>query len=193
MLLYSMGVSVDGFIADRNGVFTWTAPDDELFAFHLARVSELGAILLGRKLYETMRVWETDPSLRDSDLTSAFADVWCELPKVVFSRTLTEVHGNARLASASLAEEIAATASWTEGDIEIGGAGLAHQAIELDLVDLFRIFRYPVIVGGGNPLLPPVTQDLVLHLEETRTFGSQVVYECYRRDRTNPLAQHTSG
>jgi dihydrofolate reductase len=88
MLIYSMGVSVDGFIADREGRFGWTVPDEELFGFHLARVRELGCHLCGRKLYETMLVWETDPSLRDTELHTAFADVWCALPKVVFSRTL---------------------------------------------------------------------------------------------------------
>jgi dihydrofolate reductase len=181
MLLLSMGVSVDGFIADREGSFGWGAPSDALFRFHFERVSELGMCLLGRRLYETMLVWETDPSFRVDELRSAFADVWCALPKVVFSRTLDTVQGNARLAEASLAEEIAAARAATDKDIEIGGAGLAGAAIELGLVDELRIFRYPVIVGGGTPLLPPVTEDVPLHLIETRTFGSRVVYERYRR------------
>ena len=81
MLIYSMRVSVDGFIADREGAFGWTAPGDELFRFHLAQVGELGGYLLGRRLYETMLVWETDPSLRDNGARSAFADVWCAIPK----------------------------------------------------------------------------------------------------------------
>jgi hypothetical protein len=102
LLIYSMSVSVDGFIADREGRFGWTAPDEELFRFHLARVRELGCHLCGRKLYETMLVWETDPSLRDTELDAAFADVWCALPKVVFSRTLDSVQGKARLAEASV-------------------------------------------------------------------------------------------
>jgi len=88
VLIYSMSVSVDGYIADRAGAFGWTAPSDELFAFHLARVRELGAHLCGRRLYETMLPWETDPSLRDTELGAEFADVWSALPKVVFSRTL---------------------------------------------------------------------------------------------------------
>ena len=94
---------MDGFIADREGGFGWTVPDEELFRFHLARVRELGCHLCGRKLYETMLVWETDPSLRDTELDAAFADVWCALPKVVFSRTLDSVQGNARLAEATVA------------------------------------------------------------------------------------------
>jgi dihydrofolate reductase len=151
MLIYSMSPSVDGFIADRDGAFDWGAPGDELFRFHLELVSALGAYLLGRRLYEAMLVWETDPSLRDTEDRSAFADVWCALPKVVFSRTLGSVQGNARLAEASLADEIAAALDATEKDVSIGGAGLAAQAIELGLVDELRIFRYPVLVGGGTP------------------------------------------
>ena len=181
MLIYSMGVSVDGFIADREGGFDWGAPSDELFRFHLARVGELGGYLLGRRLYETMLVWETDPSRRDNELGAAFADVWCAIPKVVFSRTLDSVQGNARLAEAPLAEEVAAALDATDKDVEIGGAGLAAAAIELGLVDELRMFRYPVVVGGGTPYLPPVTEDIRLDLIETRTFNSRVIYERYGR------------
>ena len=183
MLIYSMSVSVDGFIADREGAIDWTAPDEELFRFHTALVRELGGCLLGRRLYETMLVWDTDPSLREDELGAAFADVWRAIPKVVFSRTLDSVQGNARLAEASLAEEIAAALDATDKDVEIGGAGLAAQAIELGLVDELRLFRYPVVVGGGTPFLPPVAEHVPLELIETRTFGSQMVYERYRRAR----------
>ena len=186
MLIYSMSVSVDGFIADREGAFGWTAPSEELFRFHTALVSDLGGLLLGRRLYETMLVWETDPSMRDDELGAAFADVWCAIPKVVFSRTLDSVHGNARLAGASVAEEAAAALDATDKDVAIGGAGLAAQAIELGLVDELRIFRYPVVVGGGTPFLPPVTDVVPLNLVETRTFGSRVIYERYRQTRDEP-------
>src|SRR3954466_16062866 len=121
MLIYSMSVSVDGFITDRQGVFEWGAPSEEQFRFHLAQVGELGGYLCGRRLYETMLVWETDPSLRAKELGAAFADVWCALPKVVFSRTLDSVQGNARLAEASLAEEVAAALDATGKDVAIGG------------------------------------------------------------------------
>jgi dihydrofolate reductase len=181
MLIYSMSVSVDGFIADREGGFGWWVPSEELFGFHLAQVRELGGYLLGRRLYETMLVWETDRSLRDSELGAAFADVWCAIPKVVFSRTLDSVQGNARLAVASVAEEVAAALAATDKDVSIGGAGLAAAAIELGLVEELRIFRYPVVVGGGTPFLPPVTEDVPLDLVETRTFGSRVIYERYGR------------
>jgi dihydrofolate reductase len=180
MLIYSMSVSVDGFIADREGAFGWTVPSDELFRFHIAQVRELGGYLCGRRLYETMLVWETDPSMRDNELGAAFADA---IPKVVFSRTLDSVQGNARLAEASVAEEAAAALDATDKDVSIGGAGLAAAAIELGLVDELRMFRYPVVVGGGTPFLPPVAEDVRLDLVETRTFGSRVIYERYGRAR----------
>src|SRR5918994_3953354 len=181
MLIYSMSVSVDGFIADREGAFGWSAPSEELFRFHIEQVRELGGCLLGRRLYETMLVWETDPSMRDDELGAAFADVWCAIPKVVFSRTLDSVQGNAQLAEASVAEEAAAALDATDKDVSVGGAGLAAAAIEIGLVEELRMFRYPVVVGGGTPFLPPVTDDITLDLAETRTFGSRVVYERYGR------------
>src|SRR4051812_14499537 len=181
MLIYSMGVSVDGFITDREGAFEWSAPSEEQFRFHIAQVGELGGYLLGRRLYETMLVWETDPSMRGDELKALFADIWSAIPKVVFSRTLDSVQGNARLAEASVAEEVAAALDATDKNVSIGGAGLAAAAIELGLVDELRILRYPVVVGGGTPFLPPVTEDVPLDLIETRTFGSRVIYERYRR------------
>src|SRR5215207_4462707 len=181
MLIYSMSVSVDGFIADREGAFDWTAPSEELFRFHLALVSELVGYLCGRRLYETMLVWETDPSLRENEPGAAFADVWCAIPKVVFSHALDSVQGNARLAEASLAEEAAGALDAADKEVAIGGAGLAAQAIELGLVDELRMFRYPVVIGGGTPFLPPATEDIALDLIQTRTFGSRVIYECYAR------------
>jgi len=117
-----------------------------------------------------MLVWETDPSLRDNEDTDAFADVWSALPKVVFSRTLDGVQGNARLAEAPLAEEVAAALDATDKDVEIGGAGLAAAAIELGLVDELRM---------SCRLSSKTFGDLV----ETRTFGSRVIYERYRRIR----------
>src|ERR1700683_256112 len=120
MLIYSMGVSVDGFIADREGAFGWTVPSDEQFRFHIEQVRELGGYLCGRRLYETMVVWETDPSLRDNEDGAAFADIWSAIPKVVFSRTLDGVQGNARLAEASVAEEVAAARDATDKDVAIG-------------------------------------------------------------------------
>jgi len=180
MLIFSMSVSADGFINDRAGGFDWAAPDDELTRFHHDEVATLDAYLLGRRLYETMRVWETDPTMRDTESGAAFADVWAALPKVVFSRTLAGVDGNARFADRPLVDEIAA-ADGADKIVSIGGAVLAGQAIELGLVDELRIYRCPVVVGGGTPHLPPVENDVRLELVETRAFDSHVVYERYRR------------
>ena len=119
--------------------------------------------------------------MRHDELRTAFADAWSAIPKVVFSHTLSSVEGNARLAEGSVAEEAAAALDGTDKNIGIGGAGLAAAAIELGLVDELRIFRCPVAVGGGTSFLPPVTDQVPLHLIETRTFGSRVVLERYGR------------
>jgi dihydrofolate reductase len=185
MLVYSMGVSVDGFIADRDGAFGWTVPSDEQFDFHIEQTRELGGFLCGRRLYETMLVWETDPSLRETEPGAAFADAWCAIPKVVFSRTLDGVQGNARLAGMPLAEEAAAALDATDKAVAIGGATLAAAAIGLGLVDELRMFRNPVLVGGGTPFLPTVNEYVPLDLIETRTFAARVIYERYRRVRND--------
>ena len=104
-------------------------------------------------------------------------------PEVVFSRTLDRVQGNARLAVASVAEEVAVPLEATDKEVEIGGAGLAAEAVELGLVDELRICRNPVVVGGGTSFLPPVTEDVALDLIATRTFGARVIYERYGRAR----------
>lgn len=181
MLIYAISVSVDGYIADRDGGIEWHVPSDEVFAFHLARVCGLGGYLCGRKLYETMVPWESDPALRGTEVGAEFADVWRALPKVVFSRTLDRVEGNARLARGSVAEEVAAALAGTEGNVEIGGAGLAGEAVKLGLVDEFHIFRVPIVLGGGTRHLPVTAEAIHLELIETRTFGAGVIFERYRR------------
>jgi dihydrofolate reductase len=173
---------VDGFIADRKGAFNWSAPNEDLFRFHVTQTRELGGFLLDRRPYETMVVWETDPSMRDSELDAAFADAWSAIPKIVFTRTLDSVQGNARLAGRRWPRR-PLQRSTRPTRIGIGGAGLAAAAIELGLVDELRMFRYPVVVGGGTPFLPPVTEDVPLDLIETQTFGSCVTFERYGRAR----------
>jgi dihydrofolate reductase len=183
MLIYSMSSSVDGFIADRDGLFDWGVPSEEQFRFHIEQIRELGVYLAGRRIYETMLVWETDPSMRAREPGAEFAEVWSAIPKVVFSRTLDAVEGNARLATGSVSEEVTAALSATDKDVAVGGAGLAAAAIELGLVDELRIFRNPVVVGGGTPLLPAVSDQIPLELVETRTFASRVIFERYQRAR----------
>jgi hypothetical protein len=117
VLIFSMTMSVDGYVTDREGGIGWSAPTDELFLFHLEQVRGLGAYLLGRSLYETMLPWETDPALSTSEAGAAFAETWSALPKVVFSRTLDSVEVNARLAQKPLADEIAAALGATDKDV----------------------------------------------------------------------------
>jgi dihydrofolate reductase len=181
-VIYSMTVSLDGFVADRDGEIDWSAPDEELHRFHNRETQELGAMLLGRRLYQAMLYWETadeDPSLGEAG--REFAPIWQALPKVVFSTTLAEVQGNWRLAAGGIAEEVARLKREPGGDIGVGGARLAAALVELDLIDEYQPFVYPVIVGGGTPFLPPMPRRLELELVETRTFGSRVVYVRYRR------------
>src|SRR5436190_15428908 len=158
-LIYSMSVSLDGFIAGPDGDFSWSAPDEELHRFHNEQVSELGAHLLGRKLYETMVYWEGDDPARTPAMRE-FAAIWQPLPKVVFSRTLQSVEGNARLATGGLEEELARLD--VAGDIAVGGAGLAAEAIRLGLVDDYRLFVHPVVLGAGTPVFPGLEQPVGL-------------------------------
>jgi dihydrofolate reductase len=180
MLSVSMTVSADGFINDRHGGIGWSPPSDELFAFHLDRVRHLGGHLIGRRLYETMLVWETDPSMRSAPAFTEFAEVWTALPKVVFSHRPIPLHGNARRATAPLGDEIHVLLANTEKNVEIGGAGLAGQAFQLGLVEDVRIFRSPIVLGGGTPLFPAMSNETELQLLETRTFEPGIVYEHYR-------------
>jgi dihydrofolate reductase len=181
-LIYSMGVSLDGFIAGPKGEIDWTSPDEELHRFHNEQTRELGGHLLGRGLYETMRYWETaeeNPSSREYELE--FARIWNDLPKVVFSRTLDRVEGGARLVSEDPAEEVARLKEEPGRDLGVGGAGLASTLTKRDLIDEYRPFVYPVVLGGGTPYFPALDERINLELVETRTFGSRVVYLRYRR------------
>lgn len=179
---YSMGVSLDGYIAGPDGRFDWTGPDEEVFRFVTDEIREVGVHLLGRRLYETMLYWETadqDPSLDDSMLE--WAAIWKPLPKVVFSATLSTVQGNARLASGGLAEEVERLrAEPGEGNIAIGGPTLAAEAAALDLIDEYRAKVYPVLVGGGVPFFPQSERRVDLELVESRTFNSGIVYLRHR-------------
>ncbi|MEV0299786.1 dihydrofolate reductase family protein [Streptomyces prasinus] len=182
---YAMSVSLDGYIVGPDGGFDWTVPDEEVFRFWTDETRQLGAHLLGRRLYETMLYWETadqDPSLDDAQLE--WTALWKSLPKVVFSTTLSAVRGNARLATGSLAEEIERLrAEPGEGDIAIGGATLAAEAAASGLIDEYRAMVYPVLVGGGIPFFPQHERRVDLELVETRTFNSRVVYLRHRVTR----------
>jgi dihydrofolate reductase len=181
-LIYSMGVSLDGFIAGPGGEIDWSAPDEELHRFHNEQTRVLGGHLCGRRLYEEMLYWETadqDPSAAGPVLE--FARIWQQLPKIVFSNTLAHVEGNARLAEGGVAEEIARLRDQPGKDLAVGGAGLAAACIELGLIDEYRLFVSPVVLGAGTPYFPALEERVELELLETRTFGARVVYLRYRR------------
>jgi dihydrofolate reductase len=181
-LIYSMGVSLDGFIAGPDGDIDWSAPDEELHRFHNQQTRELGAQLCGRRLYEVMSYWETaeeNPSLGEPELE--FARIWKDLPKLVFSKTLEKVEGNARLVRDGAAEEVAKLKQQPGKDLAVGGAGLASTFMRLDMIDEYRLFVSPVVLGGGTPYFPALDERIGLELVETRTFGSRVVYVRYRR------------
>jgi dihydrofolate reductase len=185
-VIASMSVSVDGFIAGPDGDFGWSVPDDELHRFHNEQVRQSGVHLLGRRLYETMVYWETadeDPALGAT--MREFAAIWKALPKIVFSTTLDAVVGNARLLRGGVAEVIAELKAQPGGDIAVGGAGLVAGLAQQDLVDEYRLFVCPIVVGGGTPYFPALGAPIPLELAETRTFGSRVVYLRYRRPLTS--------
>jgi dihydrofolate reductase len=180
-VIYSMSVSLDGFIAGPGGDIGFSAPDEQLFRFHVEQTRRIGVELMGRRLYEAMLVWEdaeTAPSGADE---LEFARIWKAIPKVVFSTTLEQVEGNARLARDDIAGEVAKLRDQPgEGVVSVGGAGLAARLIELDLIDEYRLFVNPVLLGGGTPYFPPVDRRVELELLETQTLG-RVVYLRYRR------------
>lgn len=182
-VVYSMSVSLDGFIAGPAGEINWTDPDDELHRFHNDRVREQSAQLLGRRLYETMLYWE-DEVRRDAAATETmldFARIWQPLPKIVFSRTLAEVQGaHTRLAQGTPAEELERLkAEPGEGDIGVGGAGLAAELIAAGLVDDFHLFVAPIVLGAGTRYFPPLEHRIPLDLVEQREFAGGVQYLRY--------------
>ncbi|MBD5787411.1 dihydrofolate reductase family protein [Cellulosimicrobium terreum] len=180
---YSMSASADGFIVDADGGFDWGGPSEGAFQHWTDEIRGVGVHLLGRRLHESMLYWETaeeDPKIREAERT--WARLWKELPKVVFSTTLTAVEGsNTTLAAGSVADEIALwRAEPGEGEIALGGATLAASAAALGLVDEYRVMVHPVLVGGGIPYFPRDERHVDLHLVETRPFDAGVVLMRYR-------------
>jgi dihydrofolate reductase len=179
-LIFSMSMSLDGFVAGPGGDISWGAPDEELHRFHNDRVRQLGGHLLGRRLYETMLYWENeDPTW--GPIEHDFAAIWQPLPKIVYSTTLDEVVGNARLERELVAGEIEELKQQPGKDIEVGGASLAATLTSLGLIDEYQLFVCPVVLGAGTPYFGPLEQKIDLELVETRTFASKVVYLRYRR------------
>jgi dihydrofolate reductase len=181
-LIYLTNTSVDGYIEDEDGRFDWTEPDDALFAFITDLMRPIGTHLYGRRLYETMAVWETDPEFAqsESELATDFSRVWQQADKVVYSTTLdavptarTRVERSFEPGAVSAIKDAAAT------DLFLGGAEIAGVAFEAGLVDEYHLLVRPVVVGGGKPALPPGTRAR-LALLEAREVSGGVGYLRYR-------------
>jgi dihydrofolate reductase len=181
-LTYSMSVSLDGFVNTPSRSLDWVMVDEELHSFFNDEARETGAFLYGRRLYDLMTdYWptaETDPAATPAMLE--FARIWKETPKIVFSRTLQQVDWNSRLVPDDAVAEVTRLKAQPGFDMSVGGPTTAAVFITAGLVDEYRLYVNPVILGAGTPFFPELDDRIVLDLVETRTFGSGVVYLRYR-------------
>src|SRR5215211_3223912 len=180
-LLYVMNASLDGSIADQDGKFDWGAPGEEYYSFVNDLERPVGTYLYGRRLYQTMAVWETDPAAAaQSPAAREFAELWQAAGKVVYSRTLAAAATTrTRIERAFDPDAVRQLKAAAERDLTVGGPTLGAHAITAGLVDEYDLFVWPVVVGGGKRFLPNRVR-LQLELLEERRFGSGVVYLRYR-------------
>jgi len=180
-LIYSALMSLDGFIEDENGNFDWALPNEEVHQFVNDLERSAGTHLYGRRMYETMAVWETDPSFaEESPAMQDFAAIWQAADKIVYSRTLERVYtARTRLERAFDPEAVRQLKATTGQDILIGGPELAAQALRAGLVDECHLFLAPVVVGRGKRALPENVR-LELELFAERRFDNGMVYIGYR-------------
>ncbi|HEX3562713.1 MAG TPA: dihydrofolate reductase family protein [Solirubrobacterales bacterium] len=182
-LIYSAIGSLDGYTADETGSFDWAYPGEEVHGFINDLERPVGTYLYGRRMYETMAAWETDPSLAEgSDVSRDFAQIWRAADKIVYSKTLesasTERTRIEREFDPAAIRQLKAAA---ESDLAVGGPNLAAQAFEARLIDECQLFLAPIVVGGGKRMLP---DDLRLELEllAERRFGNGMVHLRYRAE-----------
>ena len=180
-LIYVANVSLDGYIEDAHGSFEWTAPTDEIFTFITDLVRPVGTYLYGRRMYETMAVWETQPALAaQSELMADFANVWQAADKIDYSTTLHVVStANTRLEHRFDPGSVREMKTSADSDLAIAGPTLAAHAFSAGLVDECQLFMYPVLVGAGKPAFPRDAR-IDLELLEERRFGNGVVNLRYR-------------
>jgi dihydrofolate reductase len=180
-LIYVSNVSLDGFIEDEHGGFDWSPPGDDRFAFITDLVRPIGAYLYGRRLYETMAVWETDPALASqSELMADFAHVWQTADKIVYSTTLDAVSTTkSRLERRFDPDSVRRMKATASRDLTVGGANLAAQAFRAKLVEECHLFICPIIIGRGKPSLPSELR-ASLELLDERRFQNGEVYLRYR-------------
>jgi dihydrofolate reductase len=180
-LIYTSNVSLDGYIEDETGSFEWTVPDEEYHRHINDREREVGTYLYGRRIYETMAVWETDPSLAvQSAVMADYAHIWQSADKIVFSSTLqSPATAKTRIERRFDPEAVRRLVETSGRDVSIAGAELAAHAFKAGLVDEVRLYVVPIIVGGGKPGLPRGVF-LKLELLEEHRFDSGVVHLRYR-------------
>ncbi len=177
-LTYTAIASLDGYVADADGRFDWSAPDEEVHAFVNDLERPVGTQLLGRRMYEVLSVWETMDVEGEPEVMRDFAEIWRGSDKIVYSRTLESVAtARTRLAREFDAEEVRSLKA--QHDLGIGGPELAAEAFAAGLVDDIQLFLCPVIVGGGTPALPSGVR-LQLELQDERRFAGGVVHLHYR-------------
>ena len=179
-LIYTMNVSLDGFVETPDHSLDWTNVDDELHTWFNEHERGLDALLYGRRLYEVMTYWltaEDDPSA--TDVMRDFARIWNEHPKIVFSTTLDRVDRNSRLVQGDAGEVLDGLRREFKGDLGVGGPNLAGQFVRRGLVDEYRLVVHPVVLGAGTPFWPALDAPLRLRLAETRTFASGAVLFSY--------------
>jgi len=179
-LIYSAIASLDGYVEDADGRFDWAAPDEEVHAFVNDLERPVGTYLYGRRMYETMAVWETDPAFAEhSPATRDFAAIWQAADKVVYSSMLTEVSTQrTRIEPRFDADAVRQLKAAASSDLGIGGAELASHAFAAGLVDELHTFLAPAVVGGGKRALPDRLR-LDLELADQRRFESGMVYLRY--------------
>jgi dihydrofolate reductase len=179
-LIYSAIASLDGYTADASGSFDWAAPSAEVHAFVNDLEREAGTYLYGRRMYETMAVWETMDVSGEPEPMRDYAEIWRAADKVVYSRTLAEPSTpRTRIERDFDPETVREMKAAAGRDLAIGGPGLAAHALRAGIVDECQLFLVPVVVGGGTRALPDGLR-LDLELLDERRFESGAVYLRYR-------------
>jgi dihydrofolate reductase len=180
-LIYAPIMSLDGYVADRDGNFDWAAPDEEVHRFVNDLERPVGTYLLGRRMYETLLYWEDPPGLdAEPAVIQDFAAIWRGADKVVYSRTLDRASSaRTRIEREFDPEPVRRMKAIAPHDITVGGPELAGQAIRAGLVDEFHLILVPVIVGGGSRALPDDVR-LDLELVDEGRFAGGAIHLHYR-------------
>ena len=179
-LIFSAIASLDGYTADEAGKFDWAAPDAELHAFVNDLERGVGTHLYGRRMYQTMAVWETMDVSAEPDVMRDYAGIWRAADKVVYSRTLAAASTpKTRIEREFDPEAVRRMKETAERDISVGGPGLAAHALRAGVVDEIQLVLVPVVVGGGTRALPDGLR-ADLDLLEERRFASGAVYLRYQ-------------